>query len=168
MLFNKSRKGGQPPQKEPVRGARQGPSIVAGDLVIEGNLITGGELQIDGTVNGNVQARGVVVDVQGVVHGEVAAEEVFVRGRVIGPIRGVNVTIVAGARVEGDVSNHTIAIENGAIVEGRIHNASQSSEYLGDYGGEQPDYLQATSDASDVDDDSSIKLTAPLRVDAAE
>ena len=73
-----------------------GPSIIASDVIIDGNLSTGGELQIDGTVHGMVRARSCVIDMQGVVEGEIIAEEVFVRGRVIGPIRGIHVHLHAG------------------------------------------------------------------------
>jgi cytoskeletal protein CcmA (bactofilin family) len=64
-----------------------------------------------------------VVDMQGVVEGEVAAEEVFVRGRIIGPIRGVHVHLHAGAHVEGDVINETISIENGAYIYGTVRRS---------------------------------------------
>lgn len=104
-----------------ARRGRSGPSIITADVVIDGHLVSGGELQIDGTVHGDIRARGVVIDIDGVVQGEVAAEEVIVRGRVIGHIRGVHVSIVAGGYVEGDVIHETVAIENGAHVDGGIH-----------------------------------------------
>jgi cytoskeletal protein CcmA (bactofilin family) len=102
---------------------RAGPSIITEDVVIEGNLISGGELQIDGTVNGDVRAHSVVVDAQGVIHGEVVADEVLVRGRIIGPIRGVHVHVYAGGHIEGDVINETISIDNGAYVDGAIRRS---------------------------------------------
>jgi cytoskeletal protein CcmA (bactofilin family) len=100
-----------------------GPSIISADVVIDGSLVTAGELQIDGTVNGSVRAHSCVVDMQGVVQGEIVAEEVYVRGRVIGPIRGNHVQLHAGAHVEGDVINQTIAIENGAYIYGSIRRS---------------------------------------------
>ena len=102
---------------------RSGPSIITEDVVIEGNLISGGELQIDGTVNGDVRAHSIVVDGQGVIHGEVVAEEVLVRGRIIGPIRGIHVHVYAGGHIEGDVMNETISIDNGAYVDGAIRRS---------------------------------------------
>jgi len=108
-------------KKKPARRGSLGPSILTGEVVIDGHLLSGGELQIDGEVNGDVRARAVVIDVNGVVHGEVAAEDVFIRGRIIGPIRGLHVHILNGAHVEGDVLNETISIENGASVDGKIH-----------------------------------------------
>lgn len=104
-------------------GARPEPSAISRDVVIEGNLTTGGELQIDGTVHGNVRALVCLVEANGVVQGEVAAEEVFVRGRVVGPIRGIHVHLYSGAHVEGDVINESISVENGAYIYGSIRRA---------------------------------------------
>jgi cytoskeletal protein CcmA (bactofilin family) len=105
-----------------------GPSIISSDVVIEGSVVTAGELQIDGTVNGVVRAHSCVIDMQGVVHGEVVADEVFVRGRVIGPIRGIHVHLHAGSHVEGDVINESIAIENGAYIYGSIRRSEKPLE----------------------------------------
>jgi cytoskeletal protein CcmA (bactofilin family) len=105
------------------RNRSAGPSIITEDVVIEGSLISGGELQIDGTVNGDVRAHAIVIDSQGVVHGEVIAEEVLVRGRIIGPIRGIHVHVYAGGHVQGDVINETISVDNGAYIDGTIRRS---------------------------------------------
>lgn len=97
-----------------------GPSIIAQDVVIEGNVTATGELHIDGTVYGSVRASSCVVDMNGFVQGEIVASEVFVRGRVIGPISGNTVNLYAGAQVEGDIVNQSISIENGANLYGMI------------------------------------------------
>jgi cytoskeletal protein CcmA (bactofilin family) len=114
-------------KKKPTNGAERpteaGPTIIASDVVIDGNITATGELQIDGTVHGSVRARSCVIDMQGVVEGEVTAEEVYVRGRIIGPIRGVHVHLHAGAHVEGDVINETISVENGAYIYGTIRRS---------------------------------------------
>jgi len=108
-------------KNKPTRRSNLGPSILTGEVVIDGHLLSGGELQIDGEVNGDIRARAVVIDVNGVVHGEVVADDIIIRGRIIGPIRGLHVHILNGAHVEGDVLNESISIENGAFVDGKIH-----------------------------------------------
>jgi cytoskeletal protein CcmA (bactofilin family) len=97
--------------------------MVAQDVTIEGNITTTGELHIDGTVYGAVRARSCVIDLNGFVHGEITADEIYIRGRVIGPIRGAHVNLYAGAQVEGDILNETISIENGANIYGMISRA---------------------------------------------
>jgi cytoskeletal protein CcmA (bactofilin family) len=97
-----------------------GPSIISQDMTIEGNITTNGELHIDGTVYGSIRAHSCVIDLNGFVQGDIMAEDLFVRGRVIGPIRGSNVNIYSGAQVEGDILNETISIENGANIYGMV------------------------------------------------
>lgn len=128
MLFKRKRKQSDRPGGSDTRF---GPSIVTAEVVIEGKVMTAGELQIDGTVHGDVRAGAIVVDSQGIIQGEVIAEEVVVRGRIIGPIHGIHVHIFSGAHVEGDVIHETISIENGAFVEGNIHRADDPLEQDG-------------------------------------
>jgi cytoskeletal protein CcmA (bactofilin family) len=99
------------------------PSYIGQDVVVEGSLVSAGELHVDGTVHGNARAQAVVIDRHGAVHGEVVGEEVLVRGRVIGPIRGIHVHLFPGAHVEGDVINESISIDNGAYIYGSIRRS---------------------------------------------
>ena len=112
-----------------------GPSIIAQDVTFEGNITAGGELHIDGTVYGSVRAKSCVIDMNGFVQGELIADEIFIRGRVIGPIRGRHVNLYAGAQVEGDILNETISIENGANIYGMI---GRSENPLADAEVQQP------------------------------
>lgn len=121
MIFKRfGKKNPKPKRKKRARRNDLGPSIVTGEVVIDGHLQSGGELQIDGEINGDVRARAVVIDVNGVVRGEVAGVEVIVRGRIIGPIHGRHVHLLNGCHVEGDIVNETISIENGAFIDGQI------------------------------------------------
>jgi cytoskeletal protein CcmA (bactofilin family) len=123
MFFNKKKKSNQSLRKaEPLTAE---PSFIGRNSVFEGHITCEGELHIDGTVRGTVQASLCVVDEAGVVQGTVSGGVIHVRGRVLGPIQGSSVFIHAGAHVEGDVFNDTISIENGAYVYGSIrHNAA--------------------------------------------
>ena len=114
----------QPPVAPPVAPE---PSYIARDTTFEGNILTSGEIHIDGAVRGMVQAQTCLVDAYGEVQGGIVAQMLYVRGRVTGPISAVHVTIQAGAHVEGNVAHDTISIENGAFVLGNIsHRTSHS------------------------------------------
>ncbi len=173
MIFGKSKqtastpaaKSAQAPAESTVKkvAPTAGPSILTADLILEGNLATNGELQIDGTVHGAVQASVCIIEANGVVQGSVMAEEVFIRGRVIGPICGVRVTVVAGAHVEGDILNQSIAIENGAYVDGKI---KRSEDPMGDWQrmwyGDEAEPQQLTYEESEFGAmDSEIMEAAP-------
>ena len=114
---------------EPVGGT----SVLTADVVMEGNLLTNGDLQLEGTLHGSVQARRIVIDATGEINchgGYVVAEEVIIHGRVIGPICGVRVHLAPGAQVEGDVLNQSIVVEDGAFIDGQIRH---SEDPLGEW-----------------------------------
>ncbi len=112
----KTRVSETPMVSAPVRAAV--PSIISGDLVVTGHLVSGGELQVDGTIDGDVRAASLVIGEQATITGEVLAEEVVVRGRVIGTIRGMRVVLTASCHVEGDITHESLAVEPGAFFEG--------------------------------------------------
>ncbi len=98
-----------------------GPSIISPDLKITGNLHTEGDLQVEGTVEGDIRANLLTIGEDAVIRGEVVAEDVVVNGHVIGRIRGQKVRLTSTGRVEGDILHKTIAIEAGAHFEGSVH-----------------------------------------------
>lgn len=100
--------------------AKPAASVFSPDLTITGNVHSSGDIQIEGTIEGDVRAQTLIVGETAVVKGEVSAEEVICHGRVIGRLRGVKVRLSSTARVEGDIVHKTIAIESGAHFEGSV------------------------------------------------
>jgi len=104
----------------PVEKIKPAPSILSSDLTITGNLVTSGDIQIEGTVEGDIRAHLLTVGEGATVKGECVADDVVVNGRVVGCVRGIKVRLTAQARVEGDIIHKTIAIESGAHFEGSV------------------------------------------------
>ncbi|MBL4807664.1 MAG: polymer-forming cytoskeletal protein [Rhodobacteraceae bacterium] len=96
------------------------PSILSSDLTVVGNLTTTGDIQIEGTVEGDIRAHLLTVGEGATVKGQCIADDVVVNGRVVGCVRGLKVRLTASARVEGDIIHKTIAIESGAHFEGSV------------------------------------------------
>ena len=113
------------PSPQRLHQPHEEPSYIARNTEFDGNLVTDGEIHIDGLVTGTVQARTCLVDSEGEVMGGILAEVVFIRGRVIGPVSASQVNISAGAHVVGNVSHESISIENGAYVLGNISHRDQ-------------------------------------------
>ena len=97
------------------------PSILSSDLNVQGNLLTDGDIQIEGNIEGDIRANLLTVGESAVVRGEVIADDVVINGRIIGRVRGLKVRLTSTARVEGDIIHKTIAIESGAHFEGSVH-----------------------------------------------
>ncbi len=95
------------------------PSIIGEDLTITGNVASKGEIQVDGEIQGDIHCGSLLLGDKSQVIGSVVAEDIVVRGRVVGSIRGLRVTLQAQSHVEGDIFHQSLAIEQGAYFEGK-------------------------------------------------
>jgi cytoskeletal protein CcmA (bactofilin family) len=95
-------------------------SVLSSDLTIKGNLRTTGDIQIEGTVEGDIRAHLLTIGEGATVKGECVADDVVINGRIVGRVRGLKVRLTSTARVEGDIIHKTIAIESGAHFEGSV------------------------------------------------
>ena len=98
-------------------------STLGSDLTIVGNLRTTGDIQVEGTVQGDIRAHLLTVGESANIEGEIVADDVVVTGKVTGRVRGLKVRLTSTARVEGDIIHKTIAIESGAHFEGSVQRA---------------------------------------------
>mgnify|MGYP003645311510 CR=1 FL=1 len=116
-------------------GVRTAPSIISSDLVVHGNLVATGDIQIDGTVEGDIRSQSLTIGEKASVHGEVVAEDIVIRGRVIGTIRGRRVQLSSTCHVEGDILHEALAVETGAFFEG---NCRHSDDPIGQASATKP------------------------------
>lgn len=100
-------------------GSRNGESRIGADLVVIGNLVSKGEVHIDGELQGDLHAANVVIGENARITGGLVADEVIVRGMVMGSIRGKRVVLQSSSKVEGDIFHSQLAIEQGAFFEGK-------------------------------------------------
>lgn len=96
------------------------PSIISADLKIVGDLLSGGDLQIDGAVEGDITSRSLTIGESAVVRGALVAETVRVYGSVFGEVRANSVTLSKTAKVEGDISHQSLSMEAGADLVGKL------------------------------------------------
>ncbi len=116
-MFSKGSKtsGSEQRVESPSRAV---PSIISADLTITGDLVSGGEVQVDGTVEGDISCKALIIGVDGAVTGEIEAESVRLHGRVTGQLSAKTVFLAATARMIGDITHESLAIEPGAFMEG--------------------------------------------------
>lgn len=95
------------------------PSIIGQTLQITGNLVSQGEVQIEGEIRGDIHGSYVIVGESAHINGSIIAAEIVVRGVVSGTVRGNRVHLQSTARIEGDIYHQCIAIEQGAYFEGK-------------------------------------------------
>jgi cytoskeletal protein CcmA (bactofilin family) len=117
----------QPPLRTP-RANGGALTIIASDVSIQGNLTTVGEIQLDGTVMGDISCGSIILGETGSMTGILVATTATIRGRVDGTIRAKAVLLERTAVVTGDVTQESISIEAGAKVDGRFLNRANPHE----------------------------------------
>ena len=127
------------PGKEPTRVATDDkvftkvpPSVLSSDLKVKGNLLTSGDIQIEGIIEGDIQAHLLTVGETSKIKGEIVADDVIINGNVIGCVRGLKVRLTNKARVQGDIIHKAIAIESGAHFEGTVQRSDNPFENVTD------------------------------------
>ncbi len=106
---------------EDPQGASSGvPSIVSPDLKIVGNLKGHGAVQIDGTIEGDIDVPLLTVGEQGKIDGSTVAETVRIFGTVNGRVQAKTVRLAKSAKVTADITHETLTIETGAYFEGNL------------------------------------------------
>jgi len=107
------------PKSPRLSGSKMVPSIIGEDLTITGNVTSKGEVQVDGEIQGDIHCSSLLLGDKSHVKGGVVAEEIVVRGRLVGSIKGLRITLQAPSHVEGDIFHQSLAIEQGAYFEGK-------------------------------------------------
>jgi cytoskeletal protein CcmA (bactofilin family) len=94
-------------------------SLLAADLVFEGNISGDGELMIDGAVKGDIHVARLVVGEHAHVEGTIRGGQIEIRGHVHGNVEGKAVRLLETAHVEGDITHEQLSIDVGAFFQGR-------------------------------------------------
>lgn len=106
-------------------------SVIGPDVRIVGDIITQGEMQIDGQVDGDITCQTLVVGEGARISGAVTAESVRVHGHLSGQVVATSVMIARSAEVVGDITHETMEIEAGGHVEGHmIRKGTQPTKAL--------------------------------------
>jgi cytoskeletal protein CcmA (bactofilin family) len=93
-------------------------STIGEDLTITGNVTSKGQVHLNGQVRGDVQCVALILGENALLEGSVVAEDVMVRGRLIGSVRALRVALEAGSHVEGDLFHKCLSVEQGTHFEG--------------------------------------------------
>jgi cytoskeletal protein CcmA (bactofilin family) len=104
------------------------PSIISINLRIRGDLHTDGDVQVDGTVEGDVSSRVLNIGEKAVINGSIAADTVRIAGAANGEITARIVQLSSTARVIGDINHQSLSIDAGAYVQGLCRQIEQKNE----------------------------------------
>ena len=143
-MFAKSDKGadkGSPRPSLPAEPSRKAPvpentakantgmpSIISSDLKVIGNLESAGDIQIDGTVEGDIKSRMVTISEGAQIVGAIFADTAHLSGSVQGQVNAPTVKIAKTAKVVGDIVHESLSVEAGAYLEGNYRRIKADSK----------------------------------------
>jgi len=111
-----------PPERKDENMAENGEvTIVGAGARLEGNVVSAGNLRIDGQVKGQINADGdVVLSPQSQVEADIRSQNVSVAGRFKGNIlvKG-KAHLARGGRIDGNITSKTLVVEEGGIFHGQ-------------------------------------------------
>lgn len=94
-------------------------AVVAPNLLVQGHLLSDGQVHVDGTVEGDVRAEQLSIGSSGSIVGRVFAKTLQIAGRVEGQINAGDVSVSATAVVEGLLQYQSLSVERGARLMSR-------------------------------------------------
>jgi len=95
-------------------------NLLGAGTIIKGEIISNGDMRIDGTLIGNVESKGkVIVGATGNIEGDVICQNADISGSVKGKIT-VNelLSLKASSNLKGDAITGKLSIEPGAMFSG--------------------------------------------------
>lgn len=98
-------------------------TIIGAGTIINGNIESTGDIRIDGTLVGNINAKAkILIGADGVVEGSIKGRQADVMGKITGQMDIREVLQLRGkCNVDGDIYAGKLEVEPTAIFNGRCH-----------------------------------------------
>lgn len=113
-------------------GAEGNLSIVAEGMTLVGDIMSEGDLRVEGTILGNLVCKSkLVVGKKGNVEGNVDAANATIEGRVQGTVVVRNLLqLQETGRVQGDILTEKMVVQSGAVFTGNCRMGKEASDKL--------------------------------------
>jgi cytoskeletal protein CcmA (bactofilin family) len=97
-------------------------TVIGSGVKLKGNLVTDGDIVIDGSLQGNINAHGnVTIGVNARITGNISGRNIAIAGNLQGNIKAIEQTSISETGgVTGDINTKSISIGAGAIISGSI------------------------------------------------
>ena len=107
---------------------RRRASWISGLILVRGDVVSSGDLVIDGQVQGTIELgdHSLTIGPDASVVADLAGKVVTVSGTVVGNVMGAaRVELKATGSVEGDVTAPTFVMEEGATLKGKVDTGNR-------------------------------------------
>ena len=127
MLFRKMQRENNPPQTTGNSDKNENiPSLISADLCVTGDVISNGELHIEGKIEGGIRAKRLTIGEKAQIIGNITGNNVVICGRVNGDVSANKLHLTKNANVKGDLEHNSLSMEAGATIEGKCQSVNKS------------------------------------------
>ncbi len=107
-------------KRHDLMGVAGADTVIGSGVKLRGNLVSEGDIIVDGTLAGNIKTRGnLTIGVNAHVTGDVIADNLTVAGLLEGHVRAADATTIAETgQVKGDITTGRMRIDMGGIFIG--------------------------------------------------
>lgn len=98
------------------------PSVLSMDINIKGDIISDGEIHVDGHIEGDIRCRTLIIGTNAEIIGSVQADFTKIYGSLNGQLYARSVFLAGTARVTGDITHESLEMESGAFLEGHCRH----------------------------------------------
>ena len=143
----------EPAATAPVAAPRPGPasggehSVISAGLRVIGNLESDEDVEVRGTVEGDISSRSLTVSAGARVDGAITAEAVIISGRVSGQVKASSVKISSTGEMTGDITYKTLSIDEGAALDGNCRRDVPEKQGAGKVSNLKPVQSAAAAEA---------------------
>jgi type II secretory pathway predicted ATPase ExeA/cytoskeletal protein CcmA (bactofilin family) len=99
-------------------------SKIARSMKVKGNIVTGGDLVLEGELHGSFVGQGLTVSTSGRLVGEVEGAAIECAGHLEGHVETKSLKLVKGGCQVGVVVTGQLEVESGAIIDCVLHNST--------------------------------------------
>ncbi len=96
-------------------------NVIGADTKIEGNIISQGDVRIDGTLVGSIQTTSkLVLGTSGKIEGNVNAKSADISGKILGDANvSETLFLKSSSRIVGDIRTNKLVVESGGEFNGK-------------------------------------------------
>lgn len=123
-----------PPQKPATAKTTDRPdtkttrSYIAAEVSIRGNVSCSGDLQFDGTIEGDLDCRDLTAGQGATIDGTVRVTRLSLNGKISGMVEAESVHLGPTAQMFGDITYRSLAIDEGATFEGSLNRRRTTAD----------------------------------------
>ena len=112
-----------------ISGSPSGNSLIGSGTTITGDIVSNGDVRIDGILKGNIRGSAkILIGQEGLVEGDIQGQQADILGKVNGKIHVKELLNLRGkATVNGDIRAAKLQVEPSVTFNGKCHMGSEAS-----------------------------------------